>query len=75
MFLNNFGFNKSRISATLSLFLLATLFGCVTGQKETKPTAGAAGLMSLGVDYDHRGEIQKVRGVLMGGQWGPQQPL
>ncbi len=64
MFPNNFGFNKNRIFTALSLFLITMLSGCVTGQKETKPTDGAAGLMSLGVDYDHRIKSRKYEGSL-----------
>jgi flagellar L-ring protein precursor FlgH len=64
VFPNNFGFKKIRVVATLSLFLVMTLSGCVTGQKQTKPTDGATNLMSLGIAYDHQVKPRKYEGSL-----------
>ena len=64
MFLDNFGVNKSRVFTIFTLFLITTLSGCVSGRKETKPTDGAVGLMSLGVEYDHRVKPRKYEGSL-----------
>ena len=64
MLLDKSGFQKSRVLAALTLFLIMTLSGCVSSRKETKPTDGAAGLMSLGVAYDHRVKPRKYEGSL-----------
>lgn len=62
--LGNVLYKKNRVFATLTLFLIMILSGCVSSLKETKPTVDANSIMSLGVGYDHRVKPRRYEGSL-----------
>lgn len=65
MLLGNVCYKKNRVPATLALFLITTLSGCVSsGLKETKPPVDAGSIMSLGVGMDHRVKPRRYEGSL-----------